>query len=89
MAFSSTKSQEQLLGGVKVQVYELDFDSVTEGKVVTGLDTVYYASANNEVTETDGRTLRNKSDASTAEAGSVFVDGFTSNDTATLVVIGR
>lgn len=88
MAFSATKTEQQLLGAVKMQVWSLDFDSVTEGEVKTGLSQVRYANFMNEVTEGDGRTLVNKSDASTTSAGSVFVDGATSDDTGYLLVIG-
>jgi hypothetical protein len=88
MAFSATKLHEMPFGNRKMVVYDLSFGSVTEGLISTGLVSIDSAHVNNETTETDGRCLKNKSDASTASNGDVFCDGFTSDDSATLTVIG-
>lgn len=88
MAFSATKTEQQLAGAVKLQTWSIDLDSVTEGEVKTGLSQIRFAYFENEVTEGDGRTLINKSAAATTLAGSVFIDGATSNDTGHLLVIG-
>lgn len=90
MAFSKTKEQEQLLGAIKVQVYSLNFASVTEGHIKTGLDKVYAAVFNNAVTEDQGLIKINKDSAGTStELGGIHISAVTSSDTGELVVIGR
>jgi len=90
MAFSATKLYEiSGVGGVRTQGWDLNFASVTEGILRTGMNQVLTAVHTNEVTEADGKIQKNKSAASTTENGAVFCSSFTSNDTAQLVVTGR
>ena len=89
MAFSATKKYESQIGGLKFQIWNLNFASVTEGTFKTGMREIYFAAANNETTENDGFDLKNKSAASTAANGEMFHTSYTSSDLATLFVIGR
>lgn len=89
MAFSSTKKTEQLLGALKVQIYDVNFASVTSGHVKTGLNNVYAAVFVDEVTEEAGLVKTNKDSAGTStEFGGVHISAVTSNDTGKLIVIG-
>ena len=88
MAFSATKVYESQIGGKRFQLWDLSHASVTTGTFKTGLKKIDFLAFNNETTEVDGRVLKNKSAASTAANGDVFTDGFTSNDLASLMVIG-
>jgi hypothetical protein len=90
MAFSKTKEQDQLLGGLHVLVFNLNFASVTSGQFKTGLNKVIFAAFNNDVTEDQGLVKLNKDSAGTGtENGSIYISSVTSNDTGTLIVIGR
>lgn len=89
MAFSKTKVTEQLLGGLKAQIYSVNFASVTEGHIKTGLKNVVAAIFVNEVSDDQGIIQRNKNSAGSAdEFGGVRISSVTSNDTGTLIVIG-
>jgi hypothetical protein len=88
MAFSASKVSNHVAGNIKVIFYDLNFASVTEGKVSTGLNNVLHASFENETTEAQGRVFKNNSDASTTSAGDVFIDGVTASDLGSLVVFG-
>jgi len=88
MALAATKKSEHNLGGLKHQVWNIDLASVTDGTFDTGLSDIHSAVFNNETTEADGRLLKNKSAASTAASGHIFMDGFTSGDDVTVVVVG-
>ena len=90
MAFTATKTSEIVsIGSVKIQTWELSFGSVTEGIVSTGMNQVIACTHTNDTTEADGKLQKNKSAASTTANGSIFASSFTSNDVASLIVIGR
>lgn len=88
MAFSASKVSNHVAGNLKVAFFNLDFASVTEGVIKTGFDQVRHASFENEVSEGQGKVQINKSDASTAAPGSIFVSGVTASDTGKLMVWG-
>lgn len=88
MAFSYSKVSNHVAGNLKVEFFDLNFASVTEGVVKTGLSQVRHAAFENEVSEAQGKVQINKSDASTASAGDIFVSGVTSSDTGKLMVWG-
>lgn len=89
MAFSSTKLREENLGSIKLQVYDLNFASVTLGHVKTGFNNVVGAWINNEVTEDQGLVQTNKaSGGATTEFGGIYISAVTSSDTAKLFVLG-
>lgn len=89
MAFSSEKLREESVGALKLQIYNVNFASVTEGQIKTGLNNVVAAMFQNEVTEGQGIVQRNKNSAGSAtEFGGVRVSGVTSSDTGCLMVWG-
>lgn len=88
MAFSAEKVSNHVAGNLLVAFYDLNFASVTEGVVKTGFSHVRHAAFENEVSEGQGKVQINKSAASTANAGSVFISSVTSNDTGKLMVWG-
>ena len=88
MAFSYSKVSNHVAGNLKVAFFDVNFASVTEGKVQTGFAQVRHAAYENEVTEAQGKVQINKSDATTASPGDVFVSGVTSSDTGKLMVWG-
>lgn len=89
MAFSATKTRDNVVGNIRVAYYNADFDTVTAGHISTGFSTILFAEFLNEVTENDGRLQLNiADDGSTAEAGGLYCSGFTSNDTAIIKVEG-
>ncbi len=89
MAFSSSKLREENVGTLKLQVYDVNFASVTEGHVKSGFNNVVGAWFNNEVSEAQGLVVPNKDSAGSAtEFGGVRVSGVTSSDTGKLFVLG-
>lgn len=89
MAFSSTEIHNMPLGNKKVKYYDVNFASVTEGVVKTGLQTVEYASFNNSTGTRAGQKTEKNVGASGAERGSVKISAVTSDDVGELMVIGR
>ena len=89
MAFSSTKLTESPIAGFRLQVFDLNFASVTEGIVRTGMNQVLAAFYSPDTTDDHGVVQKNKSAASTTENGAVFISGVTSSDLGSLLVIGR
>lgn len=89
MAFSSSKSRDDVFGSTKVAFFSCDFASVTTGAVKTGFSTVIDATFRNAVSEGQGLVKINRNAADdAAEAGTVNISGVTSNDTGTLIVYG-
>ena len=90
MAFSKSKSTEQLVGLNKLQVFDLNFASVTSGDVVTGLDHIYSAVFNNQTSEAQGIVVPNvDTDGTTSKPGAIHISGVTASDLGQLTVIGR
>lgn len=89
MAFSHSLVDRQMVGGLVMEIHDLNFASVTEGIIRTGLSDVLSAVFNNEVTEDQGLVKRNTSTGSDTANGAVFINGVTSSDTGRLVVHGR
>jgi hypothetical protein len=89
MAFSSTVTKSDVQGTMICKVISASFAAVTSGAIKTGLSNIAFAVHNNEKTEGDGLMKINiASDGSTAEHGSLYFSGFTSNDVATVLVYG-
>jgi len=82
------RDSDQVVGGIKVQFHTLTFTGVTEGKLKTGLTTIWGASFLNRTTEADGQAVINTSDGSTSEPGSIYFQGFTSGDVVDVTVFG-
>jgi len=90
MAFTATQKEHNVFGSLKVKIFDLDFDSVTGGKISTGFNTVLYANYVPGVSDDHGIVYVNYSDAgTTASEGDVYVDAVTSDDTGKLLVFGR
>lgn len=89
MAFSATLVSSTPVGNKIEQVYSVNFASVTEGQVKTGLNNVEFAVFVNEVSDDQGIVQRNKNSAGNAtEFGGVRISSVTSSDTGTLLVKG-
>ncbi len=80
MAFSATLKRQSLMGNMRVEVWELDFASVTTGTFSAGLGTIDHVSFNNETTEAQGLVTKSGSD--------ITVAGVTSSDVGTIIVFG-
>lgn len=80
MAFSSSKVKDNVEGVVRKQYWSVDFASVTSGTLSTGLSSILHVNINNLTTEGDGKAV--------PTAGAVALSGFTSNDVATIEVVG-
>lgn len=87
MAFSATKVKEERIGTIVMQIYNLNFASVTSGSFKTGLRNIIHANFNNFVTEDAGLVKHNHT-GSVAEQGTMSIAAVTSNDTGTLIVYG-
>lgn len=81
MAFSSALKARSIAGNLVMEVHSWNAASVTSGTINTGLGTILHASVNNEVSEGQGLAVPSGSN--------VALSGVTSNDTGTIVVIGR
>lgn len=90
-AFSSSLSKSGQIAGMRMEIYEVSFASVTAGTVVTGMNHVLHAHFTNETTDDHGVTNKNSASASATEddPGQVHVSGVTSSDTGTLIVYGN
>lgn len=90
-AFSATKVTEHSLGGLKVQIWDVSFASVTSGETATGLQNVIFASYQPETSDDHGIINLNSATASETQddPGSVFVSSVTSDDNGVLLVIGN
>lgn len=89
MAFSSTLVNQVPVGNKVKQTWSVNFASVTEGHVKTGLNNVESAIFVNEVSDDQGIVERNKDSAGSAtEFGGVRISSVTSSDTGTLIVEG-
>lgn len=90
MAFSSTRQRRELFGGLAVEIYEVDFASVTAGTVVSGLKKIFHAQYTPETTDDHGVVNKNSASASATEddLGSCHISGVTSSDTGTLILFG-
>jgi hypothetical protein len=89
MAFSYSKLQEQVIGGLRLQVYSVNFASVTAGHIKSGLSNVIHAHLNNAVSDDQGIVKPNKASGGGAdEKGGIDISSVTSNDTGTMLVIG-
>lgn len=80
MAFSATLKRKSLMGNMRVEVWELDFASVTTGTFSAGLGTIDHVSFNNETTEAQGLVTKSGSE--------ITVSGVTSSDVGTIIVFG-
>ena len=88
MTFSASRTSRSLIGTKIMEVWALNFASVTSGTFKTGLSQVESAVFNNEVSEAQGLVQKNTSTGSNSVAGSIYASGVTSSDTGTLVVTG-
>lgn len=90
MAFSSSLKKEDVQGTMICKVFDLSFAGVgvTSGHVKTGLGTVVFAAHNNETTATGRVKLNRNADDTAAEAGSIFLAGFTAEDVGQVIVYG-
>ncbi len=90
MAIASTKISDITLGNKLMKIYTLAFTSVTGGKISTGLQNVEAAFYSPQTSDKHGITYPNSATASETQDdyGDVYVDGVTSDDNGTLVVIG-
>ncbi len=80
MAFSATLKRESIWGNLRVQIWDVDFDSVTTGTIASGLSSVDHISFNNGVSEAQGLSV--------ASGSNVTVSGVTANDTGTVLIVG-
>jgi hypothetical protein len=80
MAFQATLKRQTLMGNLRAQVWEVDFDGVTTGTIASGLSEVDHISFNNEVSEDLGIASKSGSN--------VTVSGVTSGDTGTVLIVG-
>lgn len=80
MAFSATLKRQSLMGNMRVEVWDFNSAGVTTGSFSAGIGLVDHVSMNNEVTEGDGKVVKNGS--------LVTLSGLTSNDTGTVFVVG-
>lgn len=80
MAFSATLKRQSLMGNVRVEVWELDFASVTTGTFSAGLGTIDHVSFNNGTSEAQGLVTKSGS--------AITVASVTSNDVGTIMVVG-
>ena len=89
MALTTSKIREDYIGGIKLQIHDLTFTSVTGGRISTGLNNVLAAIYVPSTSDDHGITYSNFSDAgSTSSFGDVYVDAVTQNDTGKLIVFG-
>lgn len=88
MAFSYSIKKQGVMGDLQYKVYDVNFASVTSGHIPTGLSNVVFATFNNDVSE-DGKLEQNRNSADdAAEYGGVLLNGFTADDTGTVMVFG-
>jgi len=90
-AFSSVKSSRDVMGAGYVEVYTLNFASVTTGTITTGMKRIRYASFQNSTTATAGAIVSiNSATASETEDddGQVTISGVVSSDLGELWVWG-
>lgn len=80
MAFSATLKRQSLMGNMRVEVWDVNFASVTTGSFSSGIGQVDHISFNNEVSEAQGLATNSGSD--------ITVAGVTSNDVGTVMIVG-
>lgn len=80
MAFSATLKRQSLMGNMRVEVWDVDFASVTTGTFSCGIGQVDHISFNNEVSEAQG--------LATNSGSSITVAGVTSSDVGTVMIVG-
>lgn len=68
------------MGNLKVQIWEVNFASVTTGTIKSGLSQVDHISFSNEVSDDHGIASKSGSD--------VTISSVTSNDTGTVLIVG-
>lgn len=68
------------MGNLRVEIWELDFASVTTGTFSAGLGTIDHVSFNNGTTEAQGLVTKSGS--------AITVAGVTSDDVGTIMVVG-
>ena len=89
MAFSSAVVKSDVIGTGQIKIFTATFAAVTVGAFKTGLSHILFADHNNGTTAGAGKVLINiASDGTTAEEGSIYFTGFTSNDVAKVFVYG-
>lgn len=81
MAFSSERISRTIAGNVIIEVWSFNAASVTSGSINTGLGTVQHVSVNNYASEGQG--------LATVSGSTVSLSSVVSNDTGTIVVVGR
>lgn len=80
MAFSATLKRQSLMGNLRVQIWDVDFDGVTTGTIKSGLSAVDHISFANAVSDDHGILAASGSD--------VTISSVTSNDTGTVMIVG-
>ena len=89
MAFSATRKDVNIEGNKTVEYYDLDFDSVTEGEIETGLVNIAHADYSPNTSDKHGIIYLNYSDAGvTPKQGSIYITSVTADDEGSLRVVG-
>lgn len=81
MAFSSELKAQSLAGNVKMEIYSVDFASVTSGTVDVSMSNILHAQFNNAVSDDHGIL--------SWSGKTITISSVTSSDTGTLIVFGN